>query len=241
MTTGGEGNGPSPTGATRAPELEEALADLDAIRRRVVNVVGHALRTPATTIAGMAFALQTATDDTTRAELIQGLARNARRLERLLDDLLLAAGVTTVLPVSDPVATSVLVSLRAAWSSVGGHGDLLIEGSDVAVTVRREALDRILTSLLDNALKYGHGRVSVEVSRSASTVTIAIASSGDGPSDEELTHAFELLYRGEHAVMTAPGLGLGLAVARQLARAEGGQVTLARRGADLVANVELPV
>src|SRR5436190_16625171 len=74
------------------------LAELEAIRRRVVNVVGHALRTPVTTIAGMASALATTTDAETRSALVEGLVRNARRVEGLLDDLLIASGVTTALP-----------------------------------------------------------------------------------------------------------------------------------------------
>jgi signal transduction histidine kinase len=70
-------------------------------------------------------------------------------------------------------------------------------------------------------------------------VRIEVASSGDGPTDEEVARAFELLYRGEHAVTSAPGLGIGLAVARELAGAEGGTVTLERRGNTVVARVDL--
>ena len=239
MTTGGEVNAPSRTDAAPPPELELALADLDAIRRRVINVVGHALRTPTTTIAGMAAALRTANDETTRTELVQGLARNAARLEQLLDDLLLAAGVNTVLPVGDPEPTRLAPVLQTAWQSVGGPGDLAVDGPDLTATVRAAALERILTNLLDNSLKYGHGRVGVRTSQSTTTVTVEIVSSGDGPTDDEVSNAFELLYRGEHAVMTAPGLGLGLTVARQLARGEGGRLSLERRGDDVVASLDL--
>jgi len=71
-------------------------------------------------------------------------------------------------------------------------------------------------------------------------VRIEVESVGDVPSDDELRHAFELFYRGEHAVMAAPGLGVGLAVARELAHAEGGEVGLERRDDAIVATLELP-
>lgn len=218
----------------------QSADELDAIRRRVINVVGHALRTPVTTIAGMTNALEAADDEATRAMLIEGLARNAQRLEVLLDDLLQAAGVVTALPVDEPSRLSVHDTFETAWRGLEGPDSLMLPGDDVVVTARATALHRIATILLDNGLKYGHGSVTVSTTMSNNGVRIEVESAGDGPSDEELGRAFELLYRGEHAVTTAPGLGIGLAVARELARAEGGTIELARRGANIVATVELP-
>lgn len=239
MATHGDRGMPA-AGADRAAELERALADVDAVRRRVVNVVGHVLRTPTTTIAGMAAALQATDDETTRLELIRGIARNAARLEELLDELLIASGVNTALPVVDETRVALRPAIQRAWESVGGRGPLDIDGPDVDAVVRPPALAKILSTLLDNALRYGHGRVGVRLTTIPSGVRIEIESTNDGPTDEELTHAFELLYRGEHAVMTAPGLGLGLTVARELARSDGGDVRLERSDGDIVAVVDLP-
>ena len=55
--------------------MTRGLDELDAIRRRVMNVVGHALRTPVTTMVGLANALQASADEATRAMLIDGLVR----------------------------------------------------------------------------------------------------------------------------------------------------------------------
>jgi signal transduction histidine kinase len=239
MATQGERGVPS-SGADRGAEIDRALADVDAVRRRVVNVVGHVLRTPTTTIAGMASALQTAEDETTRLELVRGIARNAGRLEELLDELLIASGVNTALPVGEAVRTPVRPALERAWERIGGRGPLGIDGPDVDAVVRPPALDKILSALLDNALKYGHARVEVRVTTIPSGVRIEIESTDDGPTDEELVHAFELLYRGEHAVMTTPGLGLGLPFARELARGDGGDVRLERVDDGVVAVVDLP-
>jgi len=221
-------------------DAARARADVDAIRRRVVNVVGHALRTPVTTIAGMTAALASATDEETRRTLIEGLARNARRMERLLDELLVAAGVSTVLPVDEPSAISIHDAVQEAWAAAGGPGVVAISGPDVTVVARASSFDRIVSALFDNALKYGEGDVAVRVEPAASGISIEVESTGAAPSDDELGHAFELLYRGEHAVTSAPGLGLGLAVGRELARADGGELTLVRRGNAVVAVLELP-
>lgn len=223
----------------RDEESARALADIDAIRRRVVNVVGHALRTPVTTIAGMATALSTVEDDDTRARLVEGLARNAERMEMLVDELLIAAGVLTALPVEDRAPVSVSDVVQSAWRDLGSTDPLTIDGDDQHVVAGAESLRRAMSFLLDNAVKYGDGTLRVAQTRVGGDVRVEIESSGSGPSDEELLHVFELLYRGEHAVMTAPGLGIGLAVARELVRTNGGEVTLERRGSSIVATMEL--
>ena len=214
--------------------------ELEAIRRRVINVVGHALRTPVTTIAGIANALGATRDEATRTVLIDGLNRNARRLEGLVDDLLLAADVTTALPAGDPVSIAVRPELDAIWRSLEEDGELTVDGDELYVLVRADSFQRIVRALLDNASRYGHGPIAVTCATAPSRVRIEVISAGDVPTDEEVDRAFEVFYRGEHAVMAAPGLGLGLPVARRLARAEGGDVWLQRRDNAIVATLELP-
>jgi two-component system phosphate regulon sensor histidine kinase PhoR len=221
-------------------EATRALADIDAIRRRVINVVGHALRTPVTTIAGMASALAATDDDDTRALLVEGLARNSRRVEALLDELLIAAGVTTALPVEPEADIELGAVVQSAWDAVASTGSIAVDGPAVSVIARPHVVERIVRELLDNACKYGQGTLTVRVETAEGVVRLRVESMADGPSDEELAHAFELLYRGEHAVTAAPGLGIGLPVARELARAEGGDVTLERAGDLLVATLVLP-
>jgi signal transduction histidine kinase len=220
--------------------LMRGLDELDAIRRRVINVVGHALRTPVTTIAGMANALGTADDEATRTMLVDGLTRNARRLEGLLDDLLLAASVRTALPAGDPGSIAIGPTFEAAWQALDGPGELSVDDPKLHALARTDACERIAQAVLDNALKYGHGPIGVTCAARPSGVRIEVTSIGDVPSDEDLERAFELFYRGEHAVMAAPGLGIGLPVARELARAEGGEVGLERRGDAIVATLDLP-
>ncbi len=98
-------------------DVEAALGALDRARRRFVNVVGHELRTPVTTLRGLSEQLLTADDDEVR-ELAPAIARNARRVELLLDDLLLATDITTALPVGDPEAVDLVATAQATWDAL---------------------------------------------------------------------------------------------------------------------------
>jgi signal transduction histidine kinase len=69
---------------------------------------------------------------------------------------------------------------------------------------------------------------------------VTLATKGELPTEVEQPLVFELFYRGEHAVMRAAGLGIGLPVARALLEAEGGTLTIEMTGDGVVSRVELP-
>ena len=203
---------------------------LDLLRRRVVNVVGHELRTPVTIVRGLAESLAVAPDDTVRASLTDALVRSSARLEALVDQLLLATGVHTAAPVGETEDVEVEPALRAAgWTA-------LVDGGGT-VRARRAALQLILDPIVDNASRHGEPVIARVYNG-----TIEIESAGPDlpPGDAEL--ATEPFYRGEQAVMSRPGLGLGLAIARTVARSEGGDVLATRRdGGGMIVCVTLPV
>lgn len=213
---------------------------LDLLRRRLINVVGHELKLPVSTIRGLAEALGHATPTEIHDEIAPALARNCTRLERLVDDLLLASGVLTVLPVGRPRAQPVGPVVVRAWTQVGGTGELRVQGDpETAVLARSDALDRILAALLDNALKYGRPPMEVHVRNGEGMVAVDVKSGG-APGEDDLALALEPFYRGEAAVTSAPGLGIGLAVAAALAAQDGGRVEVRAEGDAVVATVELP-
>ena len=221
--------------ATRAAE------ELDLIRRRVIAVIGHELRTPVTTLRGLAAQLEHADEDQIRTVLGPGLARNTARLESLLDDLLVASEITTVLPVSEPQAVPVEAAARAAADEVGA--ELALAGQvELAVAARDGVAERILRHLFDNAMKYGRPPVTVEVRDGGNGyVEIDVHSPGDEVVDADLALAFEVFYRGEQAVTSSSGLGIGLPAARALARQDGGDLWLAPLAAGgVVLHLTLP-
>jgi two-component system phosphate regulon sensor histidine kinase PhoR len=211
--------------------LAQDRAALEEIRARVMNVVGHALRTPMATVRGQVEVLSRTTDPAQRAELIESLLRSSRRLERLLDDVLVAARIETRLPVAQRENVLVGDALRVVWGELGSDRDLVVGGDPTAtVYVAPDGLRWMLRHVVDNAVRYGTGAVLVDVIPGDGQVTIAVGGPGPELPDEELENAFELFYRGHHAVMlSAARLGVGLTVARRLAEFAGGGITLRRR------------
>jgi signal transduction histidine kinase len=88
-------------------------------------------------------------------------------------------------------------------------------------------IQRMLSNLLDNAIKYTHsgGKVDVSLSDNGSgKILISVSDTGIGISPEELPHIFERFYRGDLSRSTS-GIGLGLSLSRAIARAHGGDIT----------------
>jgi signal transduction histidine kinase len=223
---------------------DEPGRDLEWVRSRVLHVVGHELRTPVTTIRGLTDALvatEAGCEVEAHAEIVGALQRNARRLEGLVDDLLTAANVTTSLPVGDPRPIPLGETVRQAWTEVG-RGSLALEDRDATKGLARPlSARRIVSHVLDNAAKYGTPPVTVRVYVAGAVVRVDVDSPGAELPPEDLAYATEPFWRGERAVTTAPGLGLGLTVAETLAAHEGGGLLLkARDGGGLVTVLEFP-
>lgn len=211
---------------------------LDLVRRRVINVVGHELRTPLTTVRGLAELLADASEEELRSTLIPALVRNARRAERLLDDLLIAAEVDTARPTSPPEP----VDLAEVVAVATQDGDVMVEGAPGGeVLGHRDQIAHAIEHLLDNARRYGNDTPTLAYGSDDDTVTVVVRTPVErAVPSAELELAFELFFRGEHAVTRAAGLGVGLPVARALARMDGGDVTIAADGDVVVSRLTLP-
>ena len=169
------------------------------------------------------------------------LRRNAAQAERLLDDMLVAAGITTALPTGSATPAPVVATAMKVWGEVAGTRPLEVEGDEVEVHVPCGTLERIVHHVLDNAAKYGADPTVLRVMPRNGTVAIAVESPGaDVFEMADIDLVTEPFYRGERAVLRAAGLGVGLPVARALAVHAGGtlQVGKGERGG-LVVTVEL--
>jgi signal transduction histidine kinase len=117
-----------------------------------------------------------------------------------------------------------------------------LHGTAAPLTARPQALRRCLANLIDNARRYGGGEVDVTLADDAASVEIRIEDRGAGIPATERERVFEPYVRLEASrARHTGGTGLGLAIARAIARAHGGEVTLAgREGGGTAAIVTLP-
>ncbi|MBA2282386.1 MAG: HAMP domain-containing histidine kinase [Acidimicrobiia bacterium] len=211
--------------------MGDEKADLDLLRRRMINVVGHELRTPITTLRGLAELLGTTEGDPEATEHLHAAVRRAaRRAESLVDDLLVSAGVSTALPVSEPVPTDVVDAARAAWAEL----EDLPEGLDLeldvpdglAVLIHKGGLRRALAAVLDNAVRYGALPVVLAAAVEGDSVRVAVRDAGPGIPAADRALAVEPFFRGERAVTAGPGIGMGLALAAALVAHHGGSLVI---------------
>lgn len=222
-------------------DVSEAMAALDAARGRFVAVVGHELRTPVTTLRGLAEELEKA-DESSRREITAALVRSARRVESLLDDLLLATDITTVLPVGEPEPIDLVTTAQAIWDAFEAEDELELSGDcELVARLRPGAGDTMLERVLDNARRYGSPPFQLDAKTVEGRAKITVSSQGAELQPDDVHLAFELFYRGEAAVTSAPGFGLGLPVARALARQHDGELTIEpHAGGGLDVCIDLP-
>ena len=181
------------------------------------------------------------TEDELR-DLAPAILRSARRVESLLDDLLLATDITTALPVGDPEPVDLVAAAQATWDALDAGTELALAGDhEAVVSMRPRAADTMLERVLDNAIRYGSPPFAFNAEVDGPRVRVTVSSEGAELSPDDVHLAFELFYRGEGAVTSAPGFGLGLPVARALARQHDGDLHLdPRPGGGLDVTIDLP-
>lgn len=217
-------------------EMTVSLAKAETLRKNLVADVSHELRTPLTVVQGN---LQAILDGVYPLEMAQvaSLYDETRLLTRLVDDLhdLALADAGQLRLERTPVD---LVSLaRTAVSQFGPVAEAagvqleLVTDESVAGAIGdADRLAQVLRNLLSNALRHtpAGGRVTLRVGHSGEKIHVQVADTGSGIGPNDLPHVFERFYRGDKGrSRRGEGAGLGLAIARQLVTAHGGQITVA--------------
>jgi signal transduction histidine kinase len=144
--------------------------------------------------------------------------------------------------VGDPEPIDLVACAQATWDAVETDEELTLSGDHEAVVlIRPRAADIMLERVLDNAHRYGGPPFEFTAKVTPDRVQILVSSEGAELRTDDVHLAFELFYRGEGAVTSAPGFGLGLPVARALARQHDGDLHLEpRHGGGLDVTIDLP-
>lgn len=212
-------------------DVTELLAGTEA-KEAFLSNISHELRTPLTSILGYLEVLQDETDLPHQiARNLHVIERNAQRLERLVSDLLaVSSGSVDVRPEPADIAEVVQLSLATAAPRAALAGVELITDIEqpLPAVIDPIRVSQVLDNLLSNAIKYSSagGKVRVSAKRVDDTVVCSVTDDGIGMTEDEQRRVFNPFFRGHTARNAAiPGVGLGLAISRQIVENHAGTIT----------------
>lgn len=226
----------------RASELEHELRAereraarlrvIDETKDRLLSAVSHDLRTPLAAILGLAVTLeQHSLDPDETRDLASRIAANARRLDRMVTDLLdldrLSRGV--VEPVLWPEDLGALVARMVEESDVAGR-IVAVESSRVVAEVDAAKVERIVENLLANAARHtpADAHIWVSVRAEGDGALLTVEDDGPGIPQDERDVVFEPFRQADDAEH-AGGVGIGLALVARFAQLHGGRAWVQER------------
>ena len=231
----------------------EAAERANRVKDEFLAILSHELRSPLNPILGWTKLLQTRKfDETKMAQALATIERNAKLQTQLIDDLLDVAKIlrgklslnTTSVNLSFVIEAAIdTVRTTAVAKSISLHSVLPNIGQVLGDAAR---LQQIVWNLLSNAIKFtpNHGQVNITLERVGDRAEITVTDTGKGINPDFLPYIFES-FRQEDASIARKygGLGLGLAIVRQLVEAHGGTITANSPGEGLGATftVRLPL
>jgi two-component system sensor histidine kinase KdpD len=212
--------------------------EAERLRNSVLSALSHDLRTPLTTLIGSAdmLKLQAGTESPEWSGQAAAIAQQARRIARMVDDMLemarLQSGKVNLRKDWQSIEELVGSALRAVdQDQLAQHPlDIDLPADLPLVQADAELIERVFINLFDNALKYTMPgtRMGVSARVTAKTVQVSVWDAGPGlpPGREDLL--FDKFARG-NAESTVPGVGLGLAICRAIVEAHGGSIRAENR------------
>ena len=214
--------------------MQRRLARFISDRTRVLTAMSHDLKTP---ITRMRLRTELLDDETVRTKFVRDLDEMESMVTQTLEFM---RDTSAGEPLQRVDIMALLESLQTDYQDTGRPVE--IQGSVVhPYSGRPLALRRCLTNLVENAVRYGD-RATIKVEDSARAITVRVLDEGPGIPEPELEQAFEPFFRGEASrSRETGGTGLGLGIARNIARAHGGELVLRNRaGGGLEAILTLP-
>jgi signal transduction histidine kinase len=201
---------------------------------RFLAMISHELRTPTTAIIGWAEMLsRNAADGEILAQGVEVISRNARQMARLIGQLTDFSRVRSGCADLEFQRVALAPALRAAIETLTPAADAKsvrieaeLDPSADPVTGDPACLQQVFTNLLSNAVKFSPegGRVEVRLARRGDCAEVSVRDQGRGISRDFLPYVFEPFRQGGDRSLNGQGLGLGLAIAREIVERHGGGI-----------------
>lgn len=217
-------------------EMVARLEQAELARDRQLAAIAHELARPLTGMRAGLEALQEDMDiePATRESLLEGVGDEMDRLERLISTLQ-GLHKRALRPIElvysevnpDQLIRACLGNMQSAADRLGIKLDLDIPAGLPSIRADQDRLIQLMTNLLDNALKFTPrgGLILVQTGAEADAIWIRVADTGVGIMPEELPNIFQQFYRGDESRPPEKrGMGLGLAICREIVNAHGGRI-----------------
>lgn len=220
----------------RVAELQETadrLRALDEMKNAILSAVSHELRTPLTSVLGYGVTLQRAdqgqidVSPQDRQAFLSHLVRNAKKLDRLLEELLdldqLSRGV--VLPRLQTHELGSFVRRAVADIEVPADRSISVATERIMLPIDGPKVERIIENLLANATKYSPDGtpIWVRLQRTDDGALLVVDDVGEDLLEEERVAIFEPFRQGSNRSAHAPGVGIGLSLVAKYAELHGGR------------------
>jgi len=224
---------------TPVKERQAAMTALIKAKDEFIASISHELRTPLTAVVGLTSELSSAEglNERERAELMGLVAGQAEEMSNIIEDLLVAARAEMGAIAVETTTVSLEAELAKA---LDGLGIVVDETSAIIPDVVADAsrVRQILRNLLTNAVRYGGPKRRIVAGSESGSVWLEVRDNGQGVSGDEASEIFKP-YSTAHSGVSG-SVGLGLAVARQLAELMGGSLSYRRDIDETVFRLELP-
>lgn len=226
----------------REAELVERYRALDQLRTDFVSLTSHELRTPATIIQGFAETLvERPLDDPSAVRpMAEAIVRHARRLGRVVDDLRTISTLDAGRLAVETRPFDLAEVIGSLLDGASGDGFVVSGPRGLRVVSDPERLSQVVAALVENARVHGAGPVELSWCTSGDRVQIDVVDSGPGIPAELHESVFERFRTGGDLLSHGRGTGLGLPIARDVARLLGGDVALVPSSAGTHVRVTLP-
>lgn len=229
---------------TEQHEAARRLEELVRSKDEFVAAVSHEIRTPLTAVVGFSEVLRDSfdlVDNSQLREIVGDIARESVEVASIVDDLLVIAraDIDKVALFPELVALDDAVSSVVATTPLGEH-DFRCEMNGLSVLADPVRIRQILRNLLTNAVRYGGRAIEVSAREEDGVVAVTVADNGVGVPATSSSRIFGAYERAHEKGTQPASVGLGLTVARSLARAMGGDLHYLRREGWTVFELRLP-
>ena len=242
------------TGAILVLEDVTLKLHLEEVRSDFVANASHELKTPISAVRGL---VETIIDDPDMSEdvfsrFIERIRQQTIRLDNIVQDLLQLSRFDSSERRKSLSRINLTALLRQVYASKSGDAEdvgleltLVLQASTLAVDGEVEALNQMVTNLVDNALKYTPegGKIQLKLLQRGARAHIEVKDNGIGIAGDDKLRIFERFYRVDQARSREQGgTGLGLAIVKHIARAHHGSVSVeSAPGKGSVFSVQLPL